>query len=76
MSAYDVSLSHGDGVGASGRGGVRMRGLLWGPVVHVSLGGSTEGALPSRRPARHQVGTSSVAAVPLPGGGEGTPGPS
>ena len=31
-----------------------------GPVVHVPLGGSTEGALPSRRPARHRVGPSRV----------------
>ncbi len=45
--------------------GVRMRGLLWGPVVHVPLGGSTEGALPSRRPARHRVGPSSVAVLPV-----------
>ena len=43
--------------------GVRMRGRLWGPVVHVPLGGSTEGALPSRRPARHLVGPSSVAVL-------------
>jgi hypothetical protein len=41
--------------------GVKMRGRLWGPVVHVPLGCSTAGALPSRRPARHRVGPSSVA---------------
>ncbi len=55
-----------DGVsGAGGGGGVRMRGRLWGPVVHVPLGGSTERALPSRRPARHRVGPSSVAVLPV-----------
>jgi hypothetical protein len=48
---------------------VRMRGRLWGPVVHVPLGDSTDGALPSRRPARHRVGPSSGCAA---GGGEGT----
>ena len=42
-----------------------MSGRLWGPVVHVSLGGSTEGAPPSRRPARHRVGPSSVAVLPV-----------
>ena len=26
--------------------GERLGGYLWGPVVHVPLGGSTEGALP------------------------------
>ncbi len=31
--------------------GMTMRGLLWGLVVHVPLGGSTEGALQSRHPA-------------------------
>ena len=43
--------------------GVRMRGLLWGPVVHAPLGGSNEGALPSGRPARRRVGPSSVAVL-------------
>jgi hypothetical protein len=42
-----------------------MRGLLWGPVVHVPLRGSTERALPSRRPARHRVCLSSVAVLPV-----------
>ncbi len=55
-----------DGVcGADGGEGVRVRGRLWGPVVHFLLGGSTEGAFPSRRPARHRVGPSSVAVLPV-----------
>ncbi len=47
---------------------MRMRGRVRGPVVHVPLrlGGSTEGALPSRHPARHWDGTGCAA-----GGGEG-----
>jgi hypothetical protein len=52
---------------------VRIRGLLWGPVVHVPLGGSTEGALPSRSPARHRVGrTRTQERGCAAGGGEGT----
>ena len=43
---------------------MRMRRRLWGPIVHVPLGGSTEGALPSRRRSQQR----SCAA----GGGEGT----
>ena len=39
-----------------------MRGRLWGPVVLAPS--NTEGALPSRRPARHRVGPSSVAVLP------------
>ncbi len=50
-------------VGRAEGEGVRMRGRLWGPVVHVPLGGSTEGALPSRRPVRHRVCPSSVAVL-------------
>ncbi len=45
--------------------GMRMRGRLWGQVIHVPLGGSTEEALLSRRPARHRVGPSSVAVLPV-----------
>ncbi len=56
-----------DGVSGAGGGGggVRMRGRLWGQVVRVPPGGSTEGALPSRCPARHRVGPSSVAVLPM-----------
>ena len=45
--------------------GMRMRGRLWGPVVHVPLGGSTEGARPSWRPTRHQDGSGSVTILPV-----------
>jgi hypothetical protein len=54
-----------DGISGAGggRGDEDERAVLWGPVVHVPPGGSTEGALPSRRPARHWVGPSSVAVL-------------
>ncbi len=44
---YDVCLCVMGLVGRVEGEGVRMRGRLWGPVVHVPLGGNTEGALPS-----------------------------
>ena len=44
--------------GGGGWGGV---GWLCGPMVHVPLGGGTEGARQSWCPARHQGGSSSVA---------------
>ena len=45
-------------------GGLGGGGWLCGPVVHVPLGGSTEGACQPLCPARQQGGSSSVA-LPL-----------
>ena len=47
-------------VGGMG-GGLGGVGWLCGPVVHVPLGGSTEGACQPLCPARQQGGSSSVA---------------
>ena len=50
------------GLVRQGWGGV---GWLCGPMVHVPLGGGTEGARQSWCPARHQGGSSSVAMLPV-----------
>jgi hypothetical protein len=53
------------GLVGGGVGGWGWGGWLCGPVVHVPLGGSTEGARPSWRPTRHQDGSDSVTILPV-----------
>ncbi len=52
-------------MGLAGQGGLGGVGWLCGPMAHVPLGGSTEGARQSWCPARHQGGSSSVAMLPV-----------
>ena len=53
------------GLVGGGVGGWGWGGWLCGPVVHVPLGGSTEGARPSWRPTRHQDSSDSVTILPV-----------
>jgi hypothetical protein len=65
MSGAASSDEENVGLVGSGVGGWGWGGWLCGPVVHVPLGGSTEGARPSWRPTRHQDGSDSVTILPV-----------